>query len=80
MTGKQALIYSTLINMGDRHPTVRSLADRLEERQHRSERWTDNEVRGLLTRLEADGRVARYSGPKGEVRWQALGSQAGETG
>lgn len=74
MTSKQQTVYRELLILGDNHPTVRSLADRLEERKHRSERWTDHEVRGLLTRLEAQGHVGRYKGGRGEVRWQTLGS------
>jgi Fe2+ or Zn2+ uptake regulation protein len=54
----------------DHHPTVRSLADHLESRFHRSERWSDSEVRGVLERLVDDGYVARYEGSKGEVRYQ----------
>ena len=72
LTPKQTQVYTELLQLEDQHPTVRSLADRLEQRYHRSERWSDSEVRGLLDRLQDAGYVARYKGDKGEVRWQPL--------
>lgn len=53
------------------HPTVRSLTDHLETRIHRSERWSDDEVRGVLERLVDGGYVSRYEGDGGEVRYQS---------
>jgi predicted transcriptional regulator len=72
VTPKQTQVYLELRDLADQHPTVRSLADRLEQRYHRTERWSDPEVRGLLERLVVAGHVARYKGQRGEVRYQAL--------
>lgn len=77
MTEKQQQVYDALAELGDKHPTVRSLADHMETRYHRAERFSDNEVHGLLARLEADGHVAKYDGPKGERRWMTTGQETG---
>lgn len=74
MTPKQAQVLDTLKKLGH-DPTVRSLADLMETRYHRAERWSDDEVRGLLDRLAADGHVSSYRGEKDEVRWKAVGAE-----
>lgn len=76
MTPKQAQILSALHELGDKHPTVRSLSDHMETRYHRSERWSDNEVRGLLERLIDDGLAAKYQGEKNEVRYKVTSEEA----
>lgn len=75
MTPKQAQILSVLRELGDKHPTVRSLSDHMETRYHRSERWSDNEVRGLAERLIDEGLVAKYRGDKNEVRYKATSEE-----
>jgi Fe2+ or Zn2+ uptake regulation protein len=61
LTAKQQAIVEELEAL-DVHPTVRSLADRLETRSHRSNRFSDDEVRGLLERLEEKGLVVQEAG------------------
>lgn len=71
LTPKQQQVLTEVANM-DHHPTVRSLADHMESRYHRSERWSDDEVRGLLERLVADGYLAKYHDTDNRaVRYQA---------
>lgn len=70
LTPKQTQVLAELYNLGDHNPTVRSLADHMETRYHRTERWSDHEIRGLLERLIAIGYVAKYRGDKNEVRYQ----------
>lgn len=71
-TDKQKDIYTALreLNAEGIEPTVRSLADRLETRKNRSARYSDDEVRGLLVRLQAKQAVE----PQGDdpVRYVAL--------
>jgi hypothetical protein len=64
LTDKQQTILDELEVLGKVgiFPTVRSLSDRLEGREHRSERWTGGEVRGLLERLEEKGEVEQFEG------------------
>lgn len=61
----------------DVHPTVRSLADRLETRRYKSERWSDDEVRGLLERLYDQGLVAKYTADDSAVRYKPVGGDNG---
>ncbi len=72
LTRKQQVVIEELGELGVAgvDPTVRSLADRLEKRAHRSDRFSDDEVRGLLERLEERGEVVQYSGAKGEQRYR----------
>jgi predicted transcriptional regulator len=70
LSPKQQQVLVELKNL-DHHPTVRSLADHMETRIHGSERWSDDEIRGLLERLVDSGHLARYEGERGEVRYQA---------
>jgi hypothetical protein len=70
MTPHQQQVYSELVDLGVKHPTVRSLTDRLETRFNRAERWTDAETRGVLERLEADGHVVSYRDEGGRVRYR----------
>lgn len=72
-TPHQQQVLDELTELGSKHPTVRSLTDRLEERFHRSERWTDGEVRSLLERLEADGHVEQYRDEDQRVRYCVAG-------
>jgi len=53
----------------DHAPTVRSLADHMETRFHRTERWSDHEIRGLLERLVEGGYASKYRDGKGAVRY-----------
>lgn len=55
------------------YPSVRSLADRLEKRAHRSDRFSDDEVRGLLERLEEKGLVAQEDMGSGPMRYRPAG-------
>lgn len=75
MTEKQQVVYDELVALAEdgHEPTVRSLADRLETRQHRSGRFSDDEVRGLLERLQKDGYVDQFEGEKGEQRYRPAG-------
>lgn len=57
-------------------PTVRSLADRLESRKHEAERFSDDEVRGLLERLEESGHVRQIEGEGGEQRYELAPTEA----
>ena len=70
MNPHQLQVHNELVALGDTHPTVRSLTDRLETRFHRAERWTDDEVRGVLERLEADGHVVQFRDEGGRVRYR----------
>lgn len=70
LTAKQNVIIEELGALGKVHPTVRSLADRLETRAHRSELFSRDEVRGLLERLEEKGLVVQEEGSKGEQRYR----------
>lgn len=72
MTTKQMQVLDELRQLAanGHYPTVRSLADHMETRFHRSERWTDNEIRGLLDRLKVSEHVASFKGDAGEVRWK----------
>jgi Fe2+ or Zn2+ uptake regulation protein len=62
LTPKQTVVLEELevLSKVGINPTVRSLADRLETRAHRSDRFTDDEVRGLLERLEEQGQVEQF--------------------
>lgn len=73
MTPHQQAVYEELVGLGSVHPTVRSLTDRLETRFHRAERWTDDEVRGLLERLEAEGLIEQYRDEGDRVRYCVVG-------
>jgi hypothetical protein len=53
------------------NPTVRSLTDRLESVKHRSERWTDGEVAGVLSRLKVHELVSSEKDSEGKVRYTA---------
>lgn len=75
MTEHQRKVYEELVNLGSKHPTVRSLADRLESRRFRSERWSDDEVRGLLERLEAEGLVSQYADEGNRQRYCVKGQE-----
>jgi Fe2+ or Zn2+ uptake regulation protein len=72
-TPHQKQVLDELVALGEKHPTVRSLTDRLETRYHRAERWSDDEVRGVLERLEADGVVAQYRDELERVRYCVAG-------
>lgn len=74
-TPHQQQILDELVELGTKHPTVRSLTDRLETRYHRAERWTDAEVRGVLERLEADGQVSQYRDELERVRYCIKGDE-----
>jgi DNA-binding MarR family transcriptional regulator len=70
LTPKEQQVLVELRNL-DHHPTVRSLADHMETRIHRSERWSDDEIRGQLERLVAKGYVAKYEDTENKaVRYQ----------
>lgn len=75
LTAKQSKVLDELmaLSKGHVHPTVRSLADRLQTKAHRSERFSDAEVRGLLERLEAAGHVEQFLGETGEQRYRPAG-------
>lgn len=64
LTDKQQEIFDVLVELNTEgvSPTVRSLADRLETKKHRSERFSDAEVRGLLERIEEKGLVKQEEG------------------
>lgn len=68
-TDKQTHLLEALKAL-DHHPTVRSLTDHMETKKYKSERFTDDEVRGLLERMVDQGLVSRYAGEHGEVRYQ----------
>jgi Fe2+ or Zn2+ uptake regulation protein len=68
LTPKQQKVMEVLENHPN--PTVRSAADILQKRAHRSERFSDDEVRGLLERLEEKGLVVQEAGEKGEQRYR----------
>lgn len=72
-TDKQQVILDALIAFNEEgtHPTVRALADKLESDESRSERFSDDEVRGLLERLEADGKVKQYAA-EGDQRYEPV--------
>lgn len=74
ITAKQQTILDELEVLGKVgvFPTVRSLADRLETRAHRSERFSDEETRGLLERLEAGGHVEQFE-VDGKQRYRPAG-------
>jgi hypothetical protein len=85
LTDKQAVVYEGLLAYGeahlkDPHPTVRSLADFMEKRKHRSERFSDDEIRGLLETLIDKGYGGKYRNKFDQVRYHPVSSQAGETG
>lgn len=73
-TEKQQVILDEMRKLGEQriNPTVRSLADRLETRRHRSERFSDDEVRGLLERLEEAGHVHQFEDDDGEQRYELV--------
>ncbi len=73
LTEHQQDVLDQLVELGAKHPTVRSLTDQLESRKYRSERWSDGEVRGLLERLEADGKVEQYRDELERVRYCVKG-------
>jgi hypothetical protein len=74
-TEHQQKVLDELVNLGAKHPTVRSLTDRLESRRFRAERWSDAEVRGVLERLEADGYVTQYRDEVDRVRYCVKGAE-----
>lgn len=77
LTEKQQYIYEALKKLNEQgiEPTVRSLTDRIEERFYGDERWTDDEVRGLLVRIAEKGKAEQYDepdDPDDPHRWRAL--------
>ena len=72
LTPKQQQVYNALRDL-DGPLTVRSLADQLETQYHRAERWSDDEIRGLLERLERKGYVEQAAGPSGEQVYRPAG-------
>lgn len=50
-------------------PTVRALADHMETRFHRAERFSDDEVRGDLERAQAKGALDQFRDEGDRVRY-----------